>query len=233
MTHKTHGPFTGFTPDTLDFLQSLAANNNREWFEAHKEEYQLVLQEPLRRLAGALAAPLMAIDDNLIVEPRRVVSRIYRDTRFSRNKSPYKTNMWLTFKRPLSDWQDAPSFFFELSAETWRYGMGFYSASKETMDRMRQQIERKPAEFQRSIAFLAKQDRFVVEGEHYKRLINPSVPEHLRPWHQRKTLYLVCNRQSDRQLYSKDLVSELITGFNQLEPLYHTFSKLRIKPVRS
>ena len=55
-----------------------------------------------------------------------------------------------------------------------------------------------------------------------------AVPEHLRPWHQRKSVYLVCNRQSDRQLYGRELLQELITGFTLLEPLYHNFSKLRI-----
>jgi hypothetical protein len=77
-----------------------------------------------------------------------------------------------TFKRPVADWQDAPSFFFELGAETWRYGMGFYSASKETMDRMRQQIERKPAEFQRSIAFLAKQGLSAVSGLQCRKVLD-------------------------------------------------------------
>lgn len=96
------------------------------------------------------------------------------------------------------------------------------------MDRLRQLIERKPAEFERMIAFLADQDRFAVEGEQYKRLINPAVPEHLRSWHQRKSVYLVCNRQSDRRLYDRELLPELITGFSLLEPLYHSFSKLRI-----
>jgi uncharacterized protein (TIGR02453 family) len=228
MIEKAYGPFTGFTPDTLEFLRALAANNSRDWFEAHKDQYRLFLQEPLRELAAALVGPLMAIDPDLIVEPRRVVSRIHRDTRFSLNKSPYKTTMWLTFKRPLSQWQDAPSFFFEMGAETWRYGMGFYSASKETMDRLRRQIERKPAAFKRTVAFLDQQERFVVEGEMYKRLINPAVPADLRNWHQRKSVYLVCNRQSDQQLFGKSLVNELVTGFNLLEPLYHTFGKLRI-----
>ena len=75
---------------------------------------------------------------------------------------------------------------------------------------------------------LTDRERFAVEGEQYKRLINPAVSEHLRPWHQRKSVYLVCNRLSDRQLFDKELLRELITGFSLLEPLYQSFSKLRI-----
>ncbi len=220
--------FNGFTPDSLEYLRYLKANNSKGWFETHRTDYEQHLLVPLRALAADLTPLMLSIDSDFVTTPARVISRIHRDTRFSHDKSPYKTTLWLTFKRPLSDWQDAPAFFFELGAESWRYGMGFYAASKETMDRLRQLIERKPAEFERMIAFLADQNRFTVEGEQYKRLIIPAVPEHLRSWHQRKSVYLVCNRPSDGQLFDRKLLSELITAFTLLEPLYHSFSKLRI-----
>jgi len=220
--------FNGFSQESLDFLRDLKANNSKGWFESHRGDYEQHLLLPLRALTAYLTPLMLSIDQDLITIPARVISRIHRDTRFSRDKSPYKNTLWLTFKRPLSDWQDAPAFFFELGADSWRYGMGFYAATKETMDRLRQLIERKPSEFEQMIAFLAGQDRFDVEGEQYKRLINPAVPGHLRSWHQRKSVYLVCNRQCDRQLFGRELLSELITGFSLLEPLYHSFSKLRM-----
>ncbi len=193
----------------------------------HRSDYEQYLLAPLRALTAGLTPLMLSIDQDLVTTPKRVISRIHRDTRFSRDKSPYKSTLWLTFKRPLSEWQDAPAFFFELGADSWRYGMGFYAASRETMNRLRQLIERKPAEFERMIAFLADQDRFVIEGEQYKRLINPAVPEHLLSSYQRKSVYLVCNRPSDGLLFSRELMSELITGFSLLEPLYHSFGKLR------
>lgn len=219
--------FTGFTPHALQFLQDLKLNNSKVWFEAHRSDYEQYLLTPLRALTAGLTPLMLSIDQDLVIEPRRVISRIYRDTRFARDKSPYKSTLWLTFKRPLSGWQDAPAFFFELGADSWRYGMGFYAASKETMDRLRQLIDRKPAEFERMIDFLNEQERFVVEGEQYKRLINPAVAEHLRPWYQRKSVYLVCSRASAGPLLGRDLLSELISGLSQLEPLYHAFGKLR------
>lgn len=219
--------FVGFTPQALQFLRDLKSNNTKVWFEAHRSDYEQYLLTPLRALTAGLTPLMLTIDQDLIIEPRRVISRIHRDTRFARDKSPYKSTLWLTFKRPLSEWQDTPAFFFELGADSWRYGMGFYAASKETMDRLRQLIDRKPAEFERMIDFLDDQERFVAEGEQYKRLINPAVPEHLRPWYQRKSVYLVCSRPSDGPLYGRDLLSELISGFSLLEPLYHSFGKLR------
>ncbi|MFA7061091.1 MAG: DUF2461 domain-containing protein [Pedobacter sp.] len=220
--------FKGFRPESLSFLRELKANNSKSWFEVHRSDYEKFMLTPLRALTTELTPMMLSIDQDLVTSPARVISRIHRDTRFSRDKSPYKSNLWLTFKRPLSDWQDAPAFFFELGADSWRYGMGFYAASRETMDRLRQLIERKPAEFERMIAFLADQDRFAVEGEQYKRLINPAVSEHLRPWHQRKSIYLICNRLSDRQLFDKELLRELITGFSLLAPFYHWLWRLKV-----
>lgn len=218
--------FDGFTPDTLQFLRSLAANNRKEWFEAHKDEYRRFLQEPLQQLVAALAGPLAVIDSDLITEPRRVVSRIYRDTRFSRDKSPYKTTMWLTYKRPLTAWQDAPAYFFEIAADSYRFGMGFYSASKGTMDRLRGEIEQRPEQFRQAVAFLGKQDTFVLEGELYKRVLRPDLPEDLQEWHMRKNLYLVCNRQAHKVLFTQRLADDLRKGFFLLAPFYHYLTAL-------
>lgn len=226
MTEKNS--FTGFTTDTLEFLRTLAANNRKEWFEAHREEYRRFLQEPLQQLASVLAGPLTVIDPDLITESRRVISRIHRDTRFSRNKSPYKTTMWLTFKRPLKEWQDAPCFFFEIGVDFYRFGMGFYSASKVTMDRLRQVIDRKPEAFRREVAFLDGQDTFVLEGEKYKRLLDGQKEEDILEWYQRRNLYLVCNRQIDGRLFSRGVLDELTSGFGRLAPFYHWLWRLKV-----
>jgi len=226
MIDIANGPFTGFTPDTLVFLRTLAANNNKAWFEEHKDQYRQLLQEPLQQLALALSGSLMAIDHDLIIEPRRVVSRIYRDTRFSRNKSPYKTTMWLTYKRPLTNWQDAPAYFFEIAADSYRFGMGFYSASKGTMDRLREEIEQREERFRQAVAFLGEQDTFVLEGELCKKVRKPDLPDDLQEWHMRKNLYLVCNRQPDESLSTRRLADDLGKGFFLLAPFYGYLSAL-------
>lgn len=218
--------FNGFTTDTLRFLRALTANNRKEWFEAHKDEYRQFLQEPLQQLAGALAGSLMAIDPDLIIEPRRAISRIHRDIRFSRDKSPYKTTMWLTFKRQITNWQDAPAYFFEITPNSYRFGMGFYSASKGTMDRLRQEIELRQERFRQEVAFLGEQDTFVLEGEMYKRVIRPDLAADVQEWHRRKSLYMVCNRQPDESLFLQRLVDDLRRGFFLLAPFYSYLTAL-------
>ena len=123
--------FQGFSPQALAFFEELSANNNKAWFEAHRADYETLLLEPLKELVAELAAPLLAIDPALqLLPPSRCIARIHRDIRFSRDKSPYKTHLWLSFKRPSPDWKEHPCFFFEIAADRYRYGMGFYSAAE-------------------------------------------------------------------------------------------------------
>lgn len=227
MVAKTRSAFTGFTPECLAFFHDLAANNSKPWFEAHRQEYEEYLLEPLKALVTELAGFMLAIDQDLVTAPGRAVSRIHRDTRFSRDKSPYKTTMWLTFKRQIKEWRDAPCWFFEITADSYRFGMGFYGASNETMDRLREVIERKPAQFRQAVAFLGEQEMFVLEGEMYRRALRPDLPGDLQEWHQRKNLYLVCNRQPDKALFTRGLVDDLRNGFGMLAPFYDYLWKVK------
>ena len=224
MTHDTHHAFSGFPPQSLAFFEQLAANNTKAWFDAHRGEYEKHLLAPLKALVSDLADTMLAIDPELIVLPAvdRTISRIHRDTRFSRDKSPYKTCLWITFKRPSPDWKTAPCFFFELRADAYRYGMGFYSANRETLDHLRRHIEARPVAFRDQIALLASTP-FVPEGELYRRPLQPSLPDDLQTWHRRKNIYLTCNRPTDGRLFGPQIADDLRAGFRQLQPMYELF----------
>ncbi len=218
--------FEGFYPETLKFLSDLRENNNKEWFEKHKQGYQKYLQEPLQNLAMNLSEYMLAIDPLLVVGPK-AVSRIYRDARFSDNKSHYKTTMWLTLRRPRQDWMDAPAYFFEIAPSSYRYGMGFYKASPDTMHKFREVIDEAPEEFRKLTSFYAKQRVFGIEGEKYKKIFDETKPKEIQDWYQRRNLYLVCNRQIDGQLFSGELVENLLSGFDTVAPFYHYLLKLK------
>ncbi|MEO7041013.1 MAG: DUF2461 domain-containing protein [Gemmatimonadaceae bacterium] len=84
--------FTGFRPAALTFLRSLARNNKREWFEANRERYDAEVKRPLQLLVEEVDARLGEIAPEMVGNPKRSIFRIYRDVRFSKDKSPYKTN---------------------------------------------------------------------------------------------------------------------------------------------
>ena len=201
---------------------TLGKNNRKEWFELHKSDYQDHILKPLQALVAELGQFMLSIDPHLEVTPavNRTISRIYRDTGFSKDKSPYKTNHWITFKRLRKDWKDYPAFFFEISPESYRYGMGFYSASRETMDRFRRNIDSDPRTFMTAIAFYSKQQVFVIEGDEYKRPLKTDIPKELQNWYNRKNLYLVCNRQMEESNIDKKLISDLVDGFQMIAPFY-------------
>jgi uncharacterized protein (TIGR02453 family) len=89
--------FTGFSADAIQFLADLAQNNDRAWFQPRKAEYERLLKEPLEAMIAALAERLAARGVPMLADPKRSPFRIYRDTRFSRDKSPYKAHLGATF----------------------------------------------------------------------------------------------------------------------------------------
>jgi uncharacterized protein (TIGR02453 family) len=225
-------PFIGFSEATIQFLWDLRLNNNQPWFAAHENDYRQYLLEPLKSLVTQLSGLMSVLDPFVEVTPaiNKTISRINRDTRFSKDKSPYKDRMWITFKRRIENWQDSPGYFFEITPESYRYGMGFYLASKDTMDAFRKELLKNPDDFLKTIAFLENDTAsqgFRVEGERYKRVSLPEMPEELTDWFYLKNLFVVCNHPIDQRLFDKELVNDLENGFNLLYPLYTYLWKIK------
>ncbi len=224
MVEEEERRFNGFSPKTLRFLRGLKANNNKNWFEAHRADYEQYVLGPLRDLVTDLGDCMLDIDPRFEITPavNKTISRIYRDTRFSRDKSPFRSTVWIAFKNQKKDWTtQVCGYFFELSVNAYRYGMGFYDAAPAIMSRFREQIDENPKEFLKAISFFSKQQDFVLEGEKYKKILDKSKPEMIHDWYQRKNMYLVCNRRIDDKLFSSDLVDDLKYGFGLIAPFYH------------
>ncbi len=215
--------FNGFTEDTINFLYELGLNNNKTWFELNKERFINQVKDLFYDLVLDLNPTMAKIDPQLEIRPDKVLSRIYRDTRFSRDKSPYKTTMWITYKRVDKDWQEHPGYFFELSYNSYRYGMGFYSAAKRIMDLFRAKISKNSDQFKNGFNKIIDEHKFVIEGEIYKKKIPNDLPEEFQTWYQRSNIYLVCNRKIDNDLFSNKIVINLQKGFEVLKPLYYFF----------
>ncbi len=229
MKENTAFSFTGFFPGTLEFLEKVAAKNSKSWFEEHRQDFEDLLMTPMRALVMELSGPMMTIDPELETRPvvNKTISRIYRDTRFSRDKSLFRNHMWITFKRPIREWQGAPGFYFEIGPGAYHYGMGFYSASPATMKNLRGAIDNRPDSFRKVTAFYKKRGPFFIGGGQYKRILRDNVPGDLRPWYQQRNLYVYCARNVNRRLFSRKLVAELTEGFYTLAPLYHFFWKIK------
>ncbi|MEC5343704.1 DUF2461 domain-containing protein [Brenneria populi] len=213
--------FNGFSQQGLTFLQQVRQQNDKTWFDEHRPVYEKALLTPFRALVEALSLTMLPIDEQFETRPAigKTLSRIHRDTRFSHDKSRYRSQMWLTFKRTRKDWTDAPSYFFEIAPDVWRYGLGYYSATRNTMDLFRQTVRGNPRRFLEVAGCL--QDRFLLEGESYKRPLSKDLPAEVADWYNRKSFAAVYTSQDMEPLFSGDLAATLAQGFAQLEPLYH------------
>ena len=212
--------FRGFTQQGLDFLRDLAANNNREWFTEHKVVYTDHLYTPMKQLVLAINPVMEELDPKVSTNPVHTVSRIYRDTRFSRDKSPYKTCLWFAYKRPTENWAEIPVYFFEIQATEYSYGMGFYLPSRSTMEQFRGMIDAEPEKFLATISFLKRGRTFKLETEDYKRPTPCLHGNEIAPWYRCKTFALICRKTPNKTLFSRKLVDVLTDGFVQLKPLY-------------
>ena len=175
----------------------------------------------MQALVEELTPAMLKIDPMFEVIPtvNKTISRVYRDTRFSKDKSPYKTNQWITFKRPSREWQMFPAYFFELSPDSYRFGMGFFSADRTTMDLFRASINRNSVPFLTAISFY-DQSQFQLEGDTYKRLLRSDLQEPLNDWYNRKSFYLVSHHSVQHRGIDTSFAGELALKFTQLAPLY-------------
>lgn len=141
-------PWQGFTPDTFAFLTALALNNNRPWFEANRGGYETHVREPALALIAAMDAPLQTISPHYRGNPAKVggsLMRVFRDTRFSRDKTPYKTNVGIQFRHLQAADVHAPGFYFHLEPGASFIGVGTWHPEPADLKAIRTAIATKPA----------------------------------------------------------------------------------------
>jgi len=219
--------FTGFTPTTISFLNDLALNNNKEWFEAHRDIYETHVLQPLRDLTTDMEVCIKSIDPLIDTTPaiNKTISRIYRDTRFSKDKRPLRNDLWISFRRPNKEWGNVPEFYFYFTPEEYQFGMGFYCASPANMAKIRNHIDGRPDLFEPIIDFYESHDEFEVGGDDYKRTISSDHPGSFRKWIQKKNLYVNTTRQLDGLFFSSRLKEELEKAFTNHADLYRFISE--------
>ena len=129
-----------FSPATLSFLKRLKRNNRREWFNARRDEYEAVVRQPMIAIVERLAVDMRAIAPELLVSPKHSIYRIYRDTRFSDNKQPYKTHVAASFwPRELAKGVGAGMYFHVSPDGVW-VGGGMYAPETPQLQAVREQI---------------------------------------------------------------------------------------------
>jgi len=138
-----------FKKATLDFLDELANNNTRAWFEENKARYESLVREPALDFIEAMAPALKSISPHFRADTRKKVGgslmRVFRDTRFSRDKTPYKTNIGIQFRHDLGKDVHAPGFYVNIANGDCFLGAGCWHPEPDALGRIRDLIAAKPA----------------------------------------------------------------------------------------
>lgn len=203
---------------SLRFLDENHRRNSREWFSEHKAEYDEYVRAPMLELAEALIPTLLKIDPLLVLEPKRALCRIYRDTRFSRDKTMFKRASWFVFQR--SKGMEHPVWFFEFTPDFYRYGCGYYSTPPKIIEYLRGFILADDKRYRDAQKALDALPAFSLEGEQYKRPHFPDASDKQRNWLERKSTTAMHTSQDTRRLFSKNLTKTLIESFTKLAPVY-------------
>ena len=217
--------FQGYSNETFEFFMAIRFNNNRPFFQDNRDWYLRAVREPSIALAQDLAELVEEIDPNLERRPHRAVSRINRDIRFSRDKSPYRDHIWLSFHHTDEEKGKLPGLYFELNDNGGYLGMGFYRGNKVLMDAIRTRILARPGEMLE--LYLPIADEFLLHADISSRISIPSeVPPELRALYAAKSFYFEREITDFDLIRSPELADEIKQSFKRLQPLYRTILDL-------
>jgi len=161
-----------FTPRLFDFLRALKKNNNRPWFLAHKSTYESDVREPMLRFIEDFAPRLRRISKHYLADPRPVggsMFRIYRDVRFSHDKSPYKTHVAAHFTHDGGKDIHSPGFYFHLSPQEVFVGSGIWHPDPETAAKIRAGIANSSPAWKRAISAPAFKAKCTLDNQRISR----------------------------------------------------------------
>ena len=211
--------FTGFTPESIDFLWGIRMNNHRAWFQANKETYVQHLYEPMKALGQELFQPFLHRSGDLLK-----VSRIYRDARLH-HPDPYKESLWLCIRQDVQWWAEHPCLFLEINPEGVDYGFILLKPSPAAMERFRKEITARPDDFLTALGAVEQATGMTVTADCYKRPKATDNPALAGFFGWKSHIGLIRHIDPGEELFSRSLAQQVAAFFDQLLPLYDYFNR--------
>ena len=214
--------FTGYSPETVDFLWGIRLNNNREWFLANKQNYIDYLYHPTKELGGELFTPFIDKPGELLK-----VSRIYRDARMH-YPLPYKESLWICIRQDVEWWAENPCLYFEINPEGVDYGFFIWKPRVSAMTDFRAAISAKPEEFLELIEKTEKATGIPIHAECYKRP-KPTGDKRLERFFAWKGK-IGCSVHEDfsEDTFGPELANRVADFLEKLTPLYNYFNRFKV-----
>lgn len=212
-----------FEPSFLKFFRTLARNNNREWFNEHKPEYKQNVVQPLSGFITAMAPRLNKISKQFNADPRPnggSMFRIYRDVRFSKDKSPYKLHAACQFRHKVGKDAHAPGFYVHIAPDEVIFGGGIWMPPNPVLNKIRDTIVDNPQEWQRIKKAKAVNELCGgIRGDGLKRPPKGYDPEHQHLEDLKRKSFFAMRHEKPDFIFEKDFVDEIETTFKAAKPL--------------
>ncbi|MDD3214320.1 MAG: DUF2461 domain-containing protein [Eubacteriales bacterium] len=219
--------FEGFPEDTVRFFLDLRFHNEASFFNEHRDDYENSVRQPFYDFIDAMAPAVKQVADDMEVRPAKCLARIRRDTRFSKDKTPYRDHLWLLFRRGGETRDASVMYWFELSPEDVAWGLGFWAYNRPAMDALRRRMVHKPEEVLAALKEARVPDRNLeIYGDRYQRM-NPPVelPQALQEIYPLKEIYIKRTGIPLKTAYTKDIVTLCSEDVLRLKPMYQLLRK--------
>ena len=214
---KNIPPFEGFPADLPDFLWGLGFNNERPWFNAHREDFERCLNTPIHALAEDVKAAMDQRHPGLA--PALHVSRIWRDARRLFGRGPFKEHMWFSLGVSGEIYTPTPQFWFGIDAKSWEAGMGCWNMKGDMLERWRGRIDADPKRLEKIVRALNKRPDLAPYWEVYKKPKGDPGPL-LYDWYNARTIELGCKVWFEPDPPGKELLDRVVDVYTALMPLY-------------
>lgn len=227
--------FAGFPQEGITFFQGLKKNNTRDWFQPRKEIFDRSLKTPMEELVEALNAKLVRIAPQYITEPKKAIYRIYRDTRFSKDKTPYKTHIAASFWRTGMEKHISAGYYFSVGADEIEVAGGIYMPAADQLRTLREHI----AENHQELTGLLKQPKIrklmgELWGEKMARVPKGFAPDHPAVDYLRAKHWILFDTRLDPAVATTSkLLPELVKRFEAMAPFVEFMNRpLTVKKVK-
>ena len=209
--------YNGITLDSLFLLAENRFRDSKPFYEEHKEQLKNGIIVPMRQIAGIFAEELLAVDPLINSIPTKMVSRIRRDTRFTKDKRLYRENCWIMFMRPKDSWRGYPCIWFEISPTDYGIGIGFYGEEAGLMETFRKNLRERDGEFRKAVSDVLSTGSDLMPRM-YKRGF-AGAPEGLEEYYNCKSLGFIKYSDSLKDLETDkiiEIIREAINGYTEM-----------------
>ena len=224
--------FKGFDRNIFTLLEINKFNDSKTFYDSVKEEIKQGAIIPMRNLASDLSEELFRIDDKMNLIPSKMVSRIRRDTRFSKNKDLYRANVWCMFMRDKHQWERQPCMWFEFYTDSYNYGIGTFRTDALFQEYFREHLVENQAKFKEALRILSLTGA-TAEIESFKRN-KPGierVDDELKKYYNAKSIFFIYSSSEMEKLIDGSIKEELIYALRAFAPLYSFFAEITDKII--